>query len=526
MSDSTRKRIGLIGVLVLALLFAWPVADYAQEPANSSAASQTSAQTADLGQVLTELQKLHNELSELHAEVDQLRAQQRSSELESAELKKELIAAKAKEATPDVSTASPISSGPENSETADRIARLEENQQMADQKLAVHDQTKVESGSKYRLRLSGILLFNLFGNLGTVDNIDFPQRAEPQQFLFNDHSFGGSVRQSQIDLQAFGPDIGGARTSADLQFDFAGGFPVVPNGASFGIMRLRTGTVRFDWANTSVIGGQDTLFFAPLAPTSIATLATPPLSYSGNLWSWTPQVRIEHTVTLSDSSRLKLQGGILDPWSGDFPATEYTRSPTWGENSGLPAIAARAAWTQKIGPNEFTLGAGGYYSRQDWGFQRSVDSWASLLDVTMPLGNRFEFTGQFYRGRALGGLAGGIGQSVLWNGSLGDPSVAVHGLDTIGGWAQFKYKATSKLQFNSAFGLDNPFAYQLRNFGSNLSAFYGEIDSKNRSGFVNFIYHPRSDLLFSFEYRRLWTFQLDQSSHNANQLNLSMGYIF
>jgi len=244
------------------------------------------------------------------------------------------------------------------------------------------------------------------------------------------------------------------------------------------------------------------------------------------LWSWTPQVRIEHTVTLSDSSRLKLQGGILDPWSGDFPATEYTRSPTWGENSGLPAIAARAAWTQKIGPNEFTLGAGGYYSRQDWGFQRSVDSWASLLDVTMPLGNRFEFTGQFYRGRALGGLAGGIGQSVLWNGSLGDPSVAVHGLDTIGGWAQFKYKATSKLQFNSAFGLDNPFAYQLRNFGSNLSAFYGEIDSKNRSGFVNFIYHPRSDLLFSFEYRRLWTFQLDQSSHNANQLNLSMGYIF
>ncbi len=526
MSDYTRTRIGSIGALVLALLFAWPVTNYAQEPANSDAAVQSSAQNADLAKVLAELQKLRNELSELHTEVDQLRAQQRISELESAELKKELMAAKDQVAAPDANKASAIASSPENADVVDRVARLEENQQMADQKLAVHEQTKVESGSKYRLRLSGILLFNLFGNVGAVDNIDFPQLAEPKQFLFNDHSVGGSVRQSQIGLQAFGPDVAGARTSADLQFDFAGGFPDVPNGASFGIVRLRTGTVRFDWTNTSIIGGQDTLFFAPLAPTSIATIATPPLSYSGNLWSWTPQVRIEHTVTLSDSTRLKFQGGILDPWSGDFPDSTYSRAPTWGENSGVPAMAGRVAWTQKIGAQDVTLGAGGYFSRQDWGFQRSVDSWVSSLDLTMPLGSRFEFTGQFYRGRALGGVAGGIGQSVLWNGSLGDPTVAVHGLDAIGGWAQFKYKATSKLQFNSVFGLDNPFAYQLRNFGGNLSAFFGERYSKNQSGFVNFIYQPRSDLLFSFEYRRLWTFQLGQPSNQANQLNLSMGYIF
>ena len=278
MRDYTRTGIGSIGALVLALLFAWPVANYAQEPANSGAALQSSAQNADLAKVLAELRKLRNELSELHVEVDQLRAQQRISELESAELKKELIAAKDQVAAPDANKAGAIASSPENADVVERVARLEENQQMADQKLAVHDQTKVESGSKYRLRLSGILLFNLFGNVGAVDNIDFPQLAEPKQFLFNDHSLGGSVRQSQIGLQAFGPDVAGARTSADLRFDFAGGFPDVPNGTSFGIMRLRTATVRFDWTNTSVIGGQDTLFFAPLAPTSIATIATPPLS--------------------------------------------------------------------------------------------------------------------------------------------------------------------------------------------------------------------------------------------------------
>src|SRR5258708_13315641 len=285
---------------------------------------------------------------------------------------------------------------------------------MADQKLAVHDQAKVESGSKYRLRLSGILLFNLFGNQGYIDNNDFTEIEKQKRFLFNDHSFGGSVRQSQITLQAFGPDLAGAHTSADLQFDFAGGFPSVPNGAAFGIMRLRTGIVRFDWANTSVVAGQDTLFFAPLAPTSIATLATPPLSYSGNLWSWTPQLRIEHSVALSDSARLKFQGGILDPWSGDFPDSQYSRTPSWGENSGVPAIAGRAAWTQKIGSQDFIFCAGGYFSRQDWGFQRPVHSWLSSFRLKLPLGSRLELSGQFYRGSALGRLCGGIGQSVLW----------------------------------------------------------------------------------------------------------------
>lgn len=525
MLDSANRRIGFIRFLWLALLLAWPPAGFAQQAGNDGSTPQSSGQPSDLQQVLTEIQKLRGEINELRVEVNQLRTQQQASQTESADLNKQLIAAKAQVAALTATNAGTAAPASENSDVVERVSRLEENQQMTDQKLAVHEQSKVESGSKYRLRLSGILLASVFGNEGTVDNIDFPQLAEPQQFLFNNHSFGGSVRQSQITLQAFGPDIAGARASADLQFDFAGGFPNVPNGAAFGIMRLRTGTVRLDWANTSVIGGQDTLFFAPIAPTSLATLATPPMSYSGNLWAWTPQVRVEHTVALSDSTRFKIQGGILDPWSGDLPATEYTRSPTWGENSGLPAFAGRLAWMQRVGPQDVVLGVGGYYSRQDWGFQRGVDSWVSSVDLTLPLGTRFEFSGQFYRGRALGGLGGGIGQSVIWNGSLGDPTVGVHGLDAIGGWAQFKYKANSKLQFNSAFGLDNPFAWQLRAFGSNLGP-YSEIYTKNQSGFVNFIYQPRSDLLFSLEYRRLWTFQLDGSSNTANHLNLSMGYIF
>jgi len=143
----------------------------------------------------------------------------------------------------------------------------------------------------------------------------------------------------------------------------------------------------------------------------------------------------------------------------------------------------------------------------------------------LPLGRKFELTTEFFRGRAIGGLGGGIGQSVLWQGSLADPATDVYGLDSIGGWSQLKFKATSKLQFNGAYGLDNPYARELRFHGGNTN-YYPVPLSKNESGFVNFIYQPRSDIVFSMEYRRIKTFTLDSNANVANVTSFSVGYIF
>jgi len=488
-------------------------------------------QKLDLAAAGALLQQLQAQVQELHARVQDLKAQQVSEKEESAELRKELEATKSQLAA----LAAPVNMIPQGqavpgpgvtaATTEERIAKLEENQQLADSKIAEQSQTKVESGSKYRVRLSGMILFNMFEDRGIVDNLDFPQLAEQPGILSSNGSFGAALRQSQIGVQAFGPTIGGARTSADIQFDFAGGVPETPNGVAFGIMRLRTGTIRLDWANTSIVAGQDSLFFAPLSPTSIATVAIPALAYSGNLWSWTPQVRVEHKFTVSESSTVLLQGGILDSLSGDTPLSGNYRYPSWGESSGQPAYAARVAWLRNVNGQKLTLGAGGYYGRQEWGYSRGVDSWAGTVDASVPLGKWLEFSGEFYRGRSIGGLGGAIGQSGIWSGSLLDPATQVYGLDALGGWAQLKYKATTKLQFNAVFGQDNPYAGDLRENGGNTT-YYPVPLSKNQSGLVNFIYQPRSDIVFSMEYRRLRTFALDHGANSANLFNLSVGYIF
>jgi hypothetical protein len=267
------------------------------------------------------------------------------------------------------------------------------------------------------------------------------------------------------------------------------------------------------------------LFFVPLSPSSLASLAVPALAYAGDLWSWTPQVRVERRIRLGRASHLLLQGGLLDSLTGDVALPDYERYPSWGEKSGQPAYAGRVAWSRPAFGEDLTLGIGGYYGDQDWGFGRDVHGWAGTVDMHLPLGEFFELSAAFYRGRAVGGLGGGIGQTVVTGGSLADPSTIVRGLDSIGGWAQLKFKPRPKFEVNGALGEDNPFASQLRRFPGS-PAYYGFSLSRNVSPFVNFIYQLRSDVLFSAEYRRLQTFVISDSSQTANLVDLSLGYTF
>lgn len=506
-----------------------------QESAPPGPRTDVSALAETVHQLQVQVQMLNSQVGELRS------AQQREAEL-NAQLREELqrarqeqapnfVLARDRNSAPAVptsveSTASQANQSaiPSEESIAARVARLEDTQALMDSHMQEQAQTKVESGSKYRVRLSGIVLFNTNITRGAVDNLDIPQMAFPS-LPGDSGAFSGSLRQSQISVEAFGPDLAGAHTSANVSFDFAGGFPNAANGVAFGIMRLRTGTVHFDWANTSVVAGQDSLFFAPLTPTTLSSLAIPALSYTGNLWSWTPQIRVEHRIPVSDNSSFVLQGGILDSLTGDVSAPNY-RYPTGGEDSGQPSYAGHLAWTRRTSDRNVSIGVGGIYIPQNWDFSRKVEGWAALTDVTVPLGHLFELSGEFYRGRALGGFGGGVGQSLLLSGPIASANTVVRGLDSMGGWAQLKFKPTTKFEVNFAYGLDNPFASQLRSWPASTYYYGGPLISRNQSPFVNFIYHVRSDLLMSMEYRHLRTDALDSGTTTANQIGLSLGYMF
>jgi hypothetical protein len=333
------------------------------------------------------------------------------------------------------------------------------------------------------------------------------------------------MRQSELGLEVFGPRLAGAKTMGNFQADFAGGFPNLSNGVDSGLFRLRVASVRMDWENTSIVAGQDSLFLSPLSPTSFASLALPTFSYAGNLWGWIPQVRLEHRFDLSPGQNLTLQAGILDNLTGEPPYVVTGRAPDSGEESGQPGYGARVAWTGTILGQPSTLGTAGYFSRQDWGFGRRTSGWAGMADWEVPLSRWVSFSGEFYRGRALGGLGGGIGRSVLFSGDPLDPTTQIRALNTMGGWSQLKIKAFSKLEFNGAFGVDSPFAADVRAFPSSQS-YLDPTLVRNVASLVNFVYRPRSNLLFSTEYRHLRTSHIDNDAYPAGQVNLMMGILF
>jgi len=133
-----------------------------QQQAASAAESSTGSLDDRLHRLQDQLVQLQSAMSAMHEEIVR-------SHAESADLRREmeatrsLLAAQSKPGSASAvgdqknlgeSTSATTSRADQNSQV------LEENQQLVNAKLSELHQTKVESGSKYRVRLSGIVLLN------------------------------------------------------------------------------------------------------------------------------------------------------------------------------------------------------------------------------------------------------------------------------------------------------------------------------------------------------------------------------
>jgi hypothetical protein len=508
--------------------------------AGQEGAGGTSSQPADNAAALQDLREQVKQLREM---VNEMRAENAESRAEMRQLRQDLQSTRAllEHPVPTPTTETGVTARaaapaePANSAAAvstqnsgsleNRVEKLEESTSLLGSKIDEQYQTKVETASKYRARLHGIVLMNAFRTVGNSDNLDLPTYAEPVPFGTPGSTVGATMRQSEIGLEVFGPTVAGARTSADVQLDFSGGFPATGNGVNFGIVRLQTANLRFDWEHTSVVAGQDSLFVSPLSPTSFASLALPAFAFAGNLWGWTPQLRVEHRFPVSDQQTVTVQAGVLDNLDWEYPYDPFYRSAQAGELSGQPAYALRTAWSRTVNNHPLSFGVAGYYGAQNWTWGRTVDAWAGMADWQIPILPRLQLSGEFYRGRGIGGLGGAVGTSVVYGADPNSPFSPIRGLNAIGGWSQLKLQLTPKLEVNGVFADDNAFASDVRGFATDQNNF-GPILGRNRGALGNVVFRPRSDLILAAELRRLRTFPFYSASSVTNQLNLSVGILF
>jgi hypothetical protein len=445
-------------------------------------------------------QTLDAQLEELRAAVQALRADVAAARRESADLRRELQAVRDGLASPGG-----------------------DDQELLAAKVDDLAQTRVESGSKYRVRLSGMALTNAAATRGEVDNADLPGVAEAAAPGEPRRSVTAGARQSSVRLDVFGPTIAGARTVGEASFDFFGGFPATREGLTAGLARLRTTSLSLDWSRTSVVFGQTTPFFSPLSPTSLVSSAYPAMWAAGNMWTWTPQVHVDRRFTAAGGSTIVVQGGVLDPLTADPPASEYEHVPTAGERSGVPAPAVRVGWQHGSDSRAASAGAGAYYSRQAWGSERRVDAWAATGDWNVPVASRVSLSGEVYRGRAIAGLGASAAPSavVIDAGALG----GVRPFTSMGGWSEVKIAPTARLELNVAAGTDRSSPAALDQL-LRAAVIERAIVRRNTTAFVNGIYLVRSNVPFSVEYRRLQTTALDGVQHRADHVSIGAGIAF
>jgi hypothetical protein len=497
------------------------------------------------------VRSLQEQVLQLRALVDEMRTENAQSRAEMQELRRDLqttrtllehapaprpagTASASTSPAPyglDSRSSTPVAAQPRDrsGQTAlgleDRVQQLEESTSLQAARIEEQYQTKVETASKYRARLSGIVLLNAFRNVGASNSLDFPDFAQPLAPTASQATLGATMRQSQIGLEIFGPALAGAKTSANIQFDFTGGFPGTGNAVNFGFARLQTASLRFDWEHTSVVAGQDSLFLSPLSPTSFASLSVPTFGYAGNLWGWTPQIRVERRFALSGEQTLTLQAGVLDNLDWEYSADPFYRSPQAGEQSGQPGFGVRTGWSRPAHDHVLSFGVAGYYGRQNWTWDRYVDAWAGMADWQIPILRRLTLSGEFYRGRGIGGFGGGVGRAVLFGGDPASGLTPIRGLNAVGGWSQLKLQLAPKLELNGVFSEDNSFVGDVRGFAIDTNNF-GAILGRNRGMLGNIVYRPKSDLLFSAELRRLHSFPVYSDSVVSNQVNLAVGILF
>ncbi len=415
------------------------------------------------------------EIADLKAQIDALRAEVQSLR---ALVQREPAAATAP-------TPTPVETPPESQDPI--VAMLQE--QVAEQ-----SQVKVESASRLPVKLTGSIVANTFFNDGEANWLENPNVVNVPAATTG--SFSSTLRQSRLGLIVDGPAIGAWRTSGQLAFDFLGGTSAFQTGPTIGLPRLLYAFTRFETDRTAIEVGQDHAIVAPRDPTSIAAQAFPALFRSGNLYLRAPQVRVERRF----GDGIDVRGGIVAPIAGDA-AAEFVFSPPagTGERSRAPAVEARLGFA--AGPADaraIDIGISGHYGRQREPGD-THDSWAAVLDWNLQ-GGRIGAGGELFTGRRLAAFGGAAGQNV----------------ESSGGFAELRFRASSRISVNGGFGLDRvPDDERAR-------AAVGE----NRSAFGNVIVRITPEVSTSIEYRYLETEPSRANERTNRHVDWALVYTF
>ena len=375
---------------------------------------------------------------------------------------------------------------------------VEDRVAVAEERIKEQAETKVGTSQKFPLSLTGMFLFDAFLAHGT----DFPtSQTDYADYSLGPAGGGATLRQSIIGIDFQGPRIfGDGRINGSLSLDFF--------HQSYGddLLRVRRGTVSFDWARRSLTFGQDKSIIAPLQPTSFARVGVPPLSGAGNLWLWLPQIRYEERLTFSENTQATFQASLLET-NESYSIPSFAAGAYYAEYR--PAIQARFELRRSwAADSKFAVGVAGHASTSHI-LGQTIPSRVISTDVIYKPLRWLELSSTLLHGENFANL-GGAPPGVTIQG----PSVLpIHGT---AGWMQVALPVTNRITFDIYAGLQ-------ANRSRDLSA-YETAQTPTYAG--NVLYRLAPNVVLGFEGAADRLQYLNGIAITANRYDATVAYLF
>src|ERR1700733_10813746 len=164
------------------------------------------AQTSSQDSLAEKVEQLTVAMAKTQAQLEQSQSELEKMRRQLSDLKRLMAQGGPTAATPPEPSSAADSSLSEQTETPETTAAavrdLQERVAVEESQIATQDQAKIESVSKFPVKVTGLLLMNGFKNSGAVDT-----PASPSVAIGGSGSAGASVRQTILGIEARGPHI-------------------------------------------------------------------------------------------------------------------------------------------------------------------------------------------------------------------------------------------------------------------------------------------------------------------------------
>jgi cell division protein FtsB len=384
---------------------------------------------------------------------------------------------------------------------AQAAATLDEKVDIQGQRIEEQAQTKVEASQRFPIRLTGMALVNAFANSRQNGGSDYPTAASLNP---GSDRAGATVRQTVLGLEYHGPQtfLGGSVHGALFMDFYQGASPLQE------WIRLRTATIQVDWATRSIKLGVDKPIFNPREPDSLAQVGVSPLTGTGNLWLWMPQLRLEQDFALGASSGLRAQVGAVQTRE----VNPYIAAPSTGRIEAVrPGVEGRfEAWHKLDDDRRLELSVGFHTSTTHAdGF--SIPSNLVSLDWFFNPWRRVEFSGAFFSGQNLANLGtGAVNQGYYVT------TYNAEAIDSRGGWGQFTIHTIRRLDFHLFTGQQDYQDSELRPGSVGRNLLYGG----------NLFFRVGPNVIVGPEITQMRSFYIGQGIRINNHYDLAFAYLF